>query len=340
MSCDALCSVVRWTGGTLALPSRSQRWGGALLALTLAVGCGEPLPAETPLAPGAVRLTIGPLELQPGQEVTKCVTAHLPTTTPIDVVKLQDTQKLSHHIIFYRELADVPDEALHSCPPLDLGRNTRVPLFIGEKPTEEFAMPPGVSFHFEAGQAYTIEGHFLNASTQPVSGSAELILTPAVPGSATIPADLLFLSATTPLVTKSYDGIKPGLPPAISGVPTETTTDPTFYSLSDSLASSKFFALTSHQHQLGTGFVITKSVSAQDPGTPLYQNSDWEHPPLLRFPDEAPLTFGFNEGFRWICTYKNTTSRYVTFGQSATTNEMCILWAYYYPGQGFVQLYL
>ena len=76
-----------------------------------------------------------------------------------------------------------------------------------------------------AGQAYTIEGHFLNASAKTVQASAELVLVPKPAGSSVQQADMLFLSATTQL-GKKYDGISPGLPPAVGMVPTATTIDP------------------------------------------------------------------------------------------------------------------
>ena len=36
-----------------------------------------------------------------------------------------------------------------------------------------------------------------------------------------------------------------------------------------------------------------------------------------------------------MCSYNNTTSSYIKFGESALSNEMCIIWGYYYPSQGF-----
>lgn len=314
--------------------------------LLVGAGCSEPfadsalptleLPAVEPLPLGAVRLTLGPLELRPGQEATRCVTAHLPTTIDTDVVQIDSTLSQTHHVIFYREGVDRPDAPLHSCPPLDVlsGINpSRAPLYIGEVPKESFRLPDGVGYRLRAGQAYTIEGHFLNASAKTVQASAELVLVPKPAGSSVQQADMLFLSATTQL-GKKYDGISPGLPPAVGTAPTATTIDPAFFGLPDDLTDVNYFALTSHQHHLGTRVVVSKSQSLSEAGEPLYENTDWEHPPLKRFAS-PPLTFKHGEGFRWQCSYANSTKKYVTFGQSALTNEMCILWAYYYPATGF-----
>jgi hypothetical protein len=158
-------------------------------------------------------------------------------------------------------------------------------------------------------------------STQPVSATVQ-------------EADMMFLNAATTLDRK-YDGMRSGLPPLVT-----TSTPPSFYAMPDSLVDAKFFALTSHQHQLGTDFVISRATSASEAGTELYRNTDWEHAKFLQYPDGAPLVFQRGEGFRWICTYNNTTTDYIKFGQSATKNEMCILWAYYYPAQGFRVVFL
>jgi hypothetical protein len=90
--------------------------------------------------------------------------------------------------------------------------------------------------------------------------------------------------------------------------------------------------LTGHQHKLGTGFTIELASSALDTGSPLYKNLDWAEPPLTIF--NPPIAPSAGQGLRFTCTYNNTTPGIVTFGEGAD-QEMCFLWAYYYPDQGF-----
>ncbi|HEX6838938.1 MAG TPA: hypothetical protein VF334_20305, partial [Polyangia bacterium] len=57
------------------------------------------------------------------------------------------------------------------------------------------------------------------------------------------------------------------------------------------------------------------------------------------FDDASLVTFGPGEGIRWQCTYDTLDASpkpasTVKFGESARTNEMCFLWAYYYPSAG------
>jgi hypothetical protein len=299
----------------------------------LDAGCApEELPPEPdPFPMDAVHLKIGPIMLAPGSEQTLCVTKLLPTTQAIDVVAIDARQRYTHHVIFYRESIDTPlNEVAEPCPSLDILSANRAPLFIGETPTANMRLPPNVAYRLPAGAPFRIEGHFFNPSPDPVEATGEIILTPARPGATTQEADMIFLNAVTQIDTKSYDGQRNGIPPS-----RVTTIDPGFWALPDDMLGSKVFGLTSHQHRLGSKFVIYKSTGPMDTGTELYQNTDWEHPPLLLYPDDKPLTFNAGEGFRWLCTYNNTTTSYVKFGQSAQTNEMCILWAYYYPSQGF-----
>jgi hypothetical protein len=54
--------------------------------------------------------------------------------------------------------------------------------------------------------------------------------------------------------------------------------------------------------------------------------------PPLEFP-KGGATFS-SKGFAYQCEYKNTTSNYVGFGEGID-DEMCFLWHYYYPSQGF-----
>ncbi|MCS6915275.1 MAG: hypothetical protein NZ890_18860 [Myxococcota bacterium] len=309
------------------------------LLLALLASCSlsslddESPPSGQDRTEGTIRLEAEPITLQPGQEVTRCITARLPTHAPVDVVRIQARQSGTHHVVFYREEQDVPPSPTRDCRPLDiLGegvRIERVPLFIGETPEAELTMPPGVAYRLRPGAAYTIEGHYMNATPAPLTTSAVILLHTAPAGAQVVEADMLFYASVSAL-NKVYDGRQRGLPPGV----TTTISPPGFRAPREGI---KLFALTSHQHRTGIDFVISKSRGRDDPGQLLYRNQDWAHPPLLRFPDEALITFDSSkgEGLRWECTYHNTNDFYLTFGQSAVRNEMCILWGYYFPGRGF-----
>lgn len=320
----------------------------ALLSVQSLAGCTQDVDLiEDPSMPGVptdpvlpdvpkdtLRLQSGGVMLAPGQERTVCITKKMPLDAALDVAKVATRQKYSHHVIFYRYSSGPKpseDAAPKECQPLDLfsGSSVRAPVFIGESMDDsqnELVLPPGVAYHFEPGDYYTIEMHLLNASPTAAMATAEVLLTPAPKGAQVVYADMIFANAYKAL-NKKYDGKDTGLPPM-----QETTVDPTFASVSKSF---KVFALTSHQHRLGTSVTVAKSKGVSDMGTQLFENKDWSHPALHRLPDDSPLTFQTGEGLRWVCRYNNTSGSYVRFGQSAQTDEMCIVWAYYYPSAGF-----
>ena len=69
-------------------------------------------------------------------------------------------------------------------------------------------------------------------------------------------------------------------------------------------------------------------------GDKVADSSSWSDPKLNLF--SPPLAFdqGASTGFAYECQWQNTTDQMVTFGESFN-DEMCFLWHYYYPSQGF-----
>jgi hypothetical protein len=62
--------------------------------------------------------------------------------------------------------------------------------------------------------------------------------------------------------------------------------------------------------------------------------TDWSNPPLDLYSPALDFPAGGSMGLAYQCTWNNTTTAPVTFGESYY-NEMCFLWHYYYPAQGF-----
>jgi hypothetical protein len=63
------------------------------------------------------------------------------------------------------------------------------------------------------------------------------------------------------------------------------------------------------------------------PTTPIHESKNWAEAPLTVF--SPPLAFDGSDGLRLVCNYLNDTDNTVTFG-TATTDEMCFMWVYYY----------
>ena len=91
------------------------------------------------------------------------------------------------------------------------------------------------------------------------------------------------------------------------------------------------FGLTTHTHSRGVR--TTVQMGPDGAGRQVYENTNWEEPKLQLFTPPL-LAASANDGLRITCEYQNNTDNTLTFGESALLNEMCFLWAYYYPDQG------
>ena len=286
----------------------------------VAAACGDSGGNGGPLGTNPVGATydisIGPVTLQPGEEQIVCVDKRLPTDHPIDVVRMtNDLSPGGHHVIFYKSGATTEQATPFPCQSFRDILNGTVPLFIAQKEHTELDFPRGVAYPFPAGQMVRLELHFLNATSAPESVSATMHLGEAAAGTITDHANLMF-----------WGRVDIDIPAGQTA-----TLGPSFHYFRQS--DLHIFGVTGHQHHLGTGFKIELAKAIDDSaGQMIYENDDWANPPLKLF--DPPLKPGDGEGLRFTCQYDNTTSGSVKFGESVN-DEMCFLWAYYYPDQGF-----
>jgi hypothetical protein len=92
--------------------------------------------------------------------------------------------------------------------------------------------------------------------------------------------------------------------------------------------------LWSHMHSRGVDFVATTDdpVASARIGA-LYQTTSWSEPQPRAFPYEPPVTLHAGSTITYSCTYDNPSDQTFVQGQSAATNEMCILHGMYWPRQ-------
>jgi hypothetical protein len=281
-------------------------------------------PGSPDLAPGAltVAVSIGPIPLAAAEERTVCKRFKLPTTTAINVVQI-DSQLApgSHHLVLYRSTATTEQTTIYDCPPLDISTGD-IPIYIAETQADNLLpLPTGAAYQFEAGQMVRMEAHYLNASPNAIMGMGTIELTEGDPDPSKYQAaDIMFCGTVTAL----SPGLGTGVPPGMTTLPAGFYAPP---------AGIKVFGLTTHEHKRGSLMTIDKSTSTA-PGANLVMGTPYDNPPFVIYRDNDLLTFGANEGLRWQCEYNNTTTTTYYFGQSAQSNEMCFLWAYYYPSVG------
>ena len=262
--------------------------------------------------------TIGGWTMQPGQEVTKCVRKRLDNPMEAYVTAIHSKMaKGSHHLVIYRSGEETEKLEPFDCTPFVETLNGKtIPLMISQISDESLVLPDGVAFKFEPNQMVRLEVHYLNYYAEEITAQADVTFDAIHVDSVEAEADMLFYG------TPDFE------------VPKNSTYQTPWFFL-DVWAGTKVFAVTGHTHAAGTNVEVNFATGDADPGEPVYPLDKpfyWDEAPVITY--DPPLEFASGEGFRYRCTWNNTTDKTLTFGESAN-KEMCFFWAYYYPSKGY-----
>ncbi|CAN5845024.1 hypothetical protein BH11MYX4_BH11MYX4_09580 [soil metagenome] len=280
---------------------------------------GGPIGLDGGPAPlGSFSLTFGPQEAAPGEEHTKCVVKKLANPTSMHVGTVHNVLGAgSHHLIVYRVNDTVEQTTPFDCQPFTdtLDPTKGSTLMISQKVDDALILPEGVAYTLAANQMVRLEMHYINPSAAPIMVQSTTTFIPIEDAKFKDEADFLFIG--TPDIK-----LNPG---------ESKTIGPMHIKLPAEYDNVNFFAITGHEHQYGTNVLVSTAMSKADPGTPVYdvKNWLWSEPATVQGNFKLPKGGGFN----FSCSYKNTSSSNVGFGESAN-DEMCFFWAYYYPSQG------
>ena len=265
-------------------------------------------------------LTFPSVHVADGVENTQCVIVDLGNDLPIHVGSIHNIlPTASHHFIVYRASADaVATPTPFDCTPFvdTLSSNSGSPLMITQRSDEVLTLPQGIAYTLPPHQLMRLELHYINVTGAPVDVSPTSQLCPITDAAYTDDADFLFVGD-----------------PDINIAPhTRFTLGPVFYRLDSRFSTAHFFAITGHEHQLGTNVIVQTGPAAAGPFTDVYNVPafSWQEPVTVS-PD-VPFQIPSGGGFNFTCEWNNTTDTAVRFGESAT-NEMCFFWAYYYPAR-------
>lgn len=265
-------------------------------------------------------LEFGPITVESGKENTQCVVKRLGNAGPIHIGSIKnDLGTASHHLIVYR-VSDT-EEKLEpfDCDPftdtLDATKGST--LMISQKKEDLLQLPAGVGYTLDPNQMIRLEMHYINTTANPVELKGTSTFTELADADFKEEANFLFI----------------GSPDIKIPAHSKQTLGPIFFQLPDEYADAKFFAMTGHEHKMGTNVTVNLSTSKEDPGTPLYDvpNWQWSEPATVQF--QTPVTVPQGGGFTFTCEWNNTSDQQIKFGESAN-QEMCFFWAYYYPSKG------
>jgi hypothetical protein len=203
----------------------------------------------------------------------------------------------------------------------------QTPIFIADAAAQSMQLPTGVAYHFPAGQMVLLEAHYINATANPIQGMGTITFTPG-PSMTYQPADIMMCGSYTSLKCPG-GGLAPGMPSVSLPVGNYAGGGGV------DLTKLKVFAFTTHEHRRGSDVKIWKSTTGNPMSTLLLDNPDWANPHLRVLDTANVLSFQAGEGLAWQCTYDTSSdTANVCFGTSAQTDEMCFIWAYYYPSVG------
>ncbi len=275
--------------------------------------------------PGAATLeaSIGPYAIDPGKEVTRCIIFRLDNTAGAFVRRIRaELSPRSHHLSIYRSAAAAEQRTPVDCRGFDTVLEGDQPLYIAQQAQAELVFPDDdsgtpVGFAIEPHQMVRVEMHYLDTTPEAATAWGRIFLDTVPLTTTVVPADIAF-----------WGTIDIHIPPeAAWKTPVKFVEAP---------AGNRMFALTTHQHQLGTRMRVWYADDAGDiAGAPLADNRSWSDPTLYLL--APPVTFGgagHKKGLAYECEWTNNTPNAVGYGEGFN-NEMCFLWQYHYPGTGF-----
>ena len=260
--------------------------------------------------------SVGPIALAAGVETTVCITLRLSNAQAVYVPRIRvELAPGSHHLVVYRSKATAENLTPTPCTAFQgILMGAAVPLMITEKPSDDLTFPQGVALKIDPQQMIELEAHYINTSAAALQGMGKVSFDTVPTTTANVIESDLAFWGTLNIV----------LPTGVQSV------GPLFAA---GLAGTHGFALTTHEHRLGTDVKVWAASSATDTShPPVADTTDWANPPLYRLNPE--IDFNGQNGLAYQCTWNNTTGQLVTFGESAL-QEMCFLWMYYYPSHGF-----
>jgi hypothetical protein len=298
---------------------------GSATRLGSVSGCGQgtfctPGNDLAPPASGQGFQIVSPssITVQPGEEQFLCYYRTMPNTTEVDVGAFQSwmTTGSSHHFIAYQVGQGVtgsgpaqPDGTLLSCP---FGGGTWVYATSLPGTIVELQMPSGVGLPLPASTQIMLNMHFINTSSAPVS--------PQVKMNILYTSGIKYKAASMTSYNTQID-----VPAATAAGPGTQTVQGTC----NAPVGSNFFIVTSHTHKHATLAEVNYVSGGQSQN--LVHTTDWEHPDVRLWNSPNFLTLGAGDSFTYSCSYSNSGSSAVLVGDTAASNEMCMLIAYYFP---------
>ncbi|HEX4341201.1 MAG TPA: hypothetical protein VH062_35070 [Polyangiaceae bacterium] len=306
--------VTPGAGGAVVLGGGGTPAAGGAAPTGAGGGTSGPSTGFTPGAndgPGIQLKTIKmvSMPLPPGAEEVKCQNFDNPLGGKDQaVVETDSTMVSSHHMFVFHDPSFKDTNAVADCSGIEFHD-----LFhMAQNDQQYFVYPPNVGRKLLGTDGIRLLVHLLNTTTD--AKTAEVSVTFHYGDTTAIKNIAVSLFLNTAFLS---------VPPGMS---TQTRTSGALP------ATANLLAAVSHMHSRAVNFTAKSSD-----GVMIYQGTQWNEPVPTFYQAPYPqLKQGTT--IQWACTYNNNTGTTLTFGESANTNEMCILAGVVWPDQAGLDL--
>lgn len=261
----------------------------------------------------------GSRAVAPGIEGSKCIVTSLGNTVPVRVNSVETVLgPTSHHMMIYRERETVEKREPFECVSFVNALNAHfAPMFIAQKLSDVLTLPPGVAFTIEPGELIRVELHYINTTDFDSTANAKVVFHGIEESEYRDEASFFFVGTPDVLVPPLKD----------------SSLGPIYFPLPPGFEDAQFFAITGHQHRMGTGVTVDVVPNKQAEGSSVYtpDGFQWDSPETVYH--DPPFAVPAGGGFRFTCKWHNKSDKTLRYGGSSL-DEMCMFWTYYYPSQG------
>ena len=253
-----------------------------------------------------------------GAELLECKYVQMPLDRGVIAVPAAESHYTSgsHHLLAYRtDLTSIPlgQEGTWNCNNGGSFLHNKGSYYEAQQPDSHRELPPGIAHKFQPGEVVLLESHYVNTTGGALDAHVSLTLH-------TMDVAKVEQEAGTII----FNNLNISVPAHQKQRVTMTCTLP---------ADFHPAALWSHMHKQGINFVATTddAEAAAALGDSLYTEPSWSEPQPRIYPYDPPITIHAGKKITFSCDYENNTDRILTFGESAVTNEMCLLHGMYWP---------
>jgi hypothetical protein len=253
-------------------------------------------------------------DLQPGQELYKCLHVSVPTDTEFPVGEWDSQMSTgSHHFILYRTAGDTAADGTLSAGACTQGFGGTTWLYTAGSPRGHLTFPEGVAMTLAPKERVTFDLHYINTTSQVIHARVALNANKV----------------------KAANFVKAGAQVSFNiGINVPAHGTQTVGGDCTPVAGAKYFLMQTHSHRYTTAASVHRKLANGMLGEALSESTNWEQPEVRVWMKEPFLTFQSGEKFAYSCSYKNDTNSPITVGISAEKNEMCMAEAYFFPFNG------